>query len=211
MKAYTLFYDDVMPELPGAPLDLVLYHIKKACADFYTQSACGREHLVAFDTVANQPTYLVNTTDGVNFEFGQVISVKYNGVPLLPKSPMVLDREDFKWREQTGRIVSYTMEDFNHVRLVKVPDTAEVGAIAVEISRSPIATGGGIDDEIYRLYNDDIAAGVKARLMRISRKPYSNAGQARDYLRDYNNAVGSASAWAEKGAGAGPMRTRSYG
>lgn len=211
MKAYTLFYDDVMPELPGAPLDLVLYNIKKTCAELYSQSLCGREWLAAVDTVASQPTYLVNTTDGVNFEYGQLTAVKYNGEPLEAKSQILLDREDFKWREQTGTIYAYTMEDYNHVRLVKVPQSAEVGALVLQIARSPIATGGGIDDEIYRLWSDEIAAGVKGKLMRMARKPYSNAQLSREYLSTFRAAIGSAAAWAAKGAGTGPLRSRSYG
>lgn len=209
-KAFTAFYDEVMPELPGASPALVLKVIKDVCRDFHERSFCEQDTL-PIDLLTGVPSYALTITDPVNYELVQVLGVKYNDQPLDPASPLVLDREEFEWKTRAGSVRRYTMDDASTIRFVSVPQASETGTVQVQVAITPLEAGAGISDDIFRTWKYEIARGVIGRLQIMARKPWSDANMSEMNRHTYEQAIGGAALKMLKGHGAGPLRTRSYG
>jgi hypothetical protein len=216
MKAFTTFYDEVVPEIPGADLTLVLHHIKRVCIDFCQRSLFARDSLAAIDVVASTASYAIAPTDAVNFAINKVLEVRLNsGVGtranrLSPRTPSQLDNELPDWDTATGQPMFFTQRDAGILTLAKVPSTSITGGLLVTISKIPLYAGAGVDDATAS-WAESIGAGAKARLMRMPKKPWSNPALAERYERYYDQELAAATVIAEKAYGAAPLRTRSYG
>lgn len=218
MKAYTTIYDDVVPELPGAETALVLHHIKRTCYDFYDRTLYARETLAGINVVSGTATYAVAPTDAANFKVGKVLGVRLgNASPatmmptLYPRTKEQLDTEVPDWNITQGTPKYYMQTAVDSVTLAYIPDTSITGGLVVTISKLPIYAGGGIDDAIHERFVETIGWGVKARMMRMRKKPWSDPVAASDYDRMYTAEVAAAAAIAARGFGRAPLRTRAYG
>jgi hypothetical protein len=214
MKAYTLLYDDVMPELPGCDLPLALHHIKRTCNDFYDSTMCSRETLALMDVTVNVPTYAIVPSDSANFDVDRVLEVRLlNGSrykKLDPTKRSTLDIFCEDWDTQTGTPTQYLQDAVNSVTLVKIPDTTITGGLKVTIAKVPLYAGAGIDDDIFAAYAETLAKGVKARLMRMAKKPWTNQVQGATYAKEYGIELSAAAVLAAKGFGRAPFRSRVY-
>jgi hypothetical protein len=217
VKAYTTLFDDCMPELPGADAAMVLHAIKRVCNDFYERSLYSREILTPMNIVANQATYAAVSGDPTNFECGKIISVKMNTgssagpVKLEPRSTNQLDDELPNWSVQTGTPKYYTQTAIDNVVLAYVPDTSYTAGLLITISKLPLYAGGGIDDFVFEKFAEGLGAGVKSRMMRMPKKPWSNPNLAEEYGRYFDDEVSAAQAIASRSYGAGRLRTRAWG
>lgn len=217
MTPYTTFYDDVMPELPGAELPVVLYQIKRVCKDFYERSLYSRETLPGINVVALTSSYSVVASDAANFEVGKILSVRFNNgssagpSKLDPRTKDQLDIELPNWDTQTGNPRYYTQTGVDNVTLALVPNTSYAAGLIVRVSKIPLSTGGGIDDFVYDKFGDEIGLGVKARMMRMPKKPWSNPVMAGAYMTEFDQEVAAAAMIAAREFGAGRLRTRAWG
>lgn len=214
MKAYELFFDDVMPELPGAETALVLHHIKRMANDFYERSLYSREDLTPINVVANTATYSVASGAPTDFDVGKILTVRLNmgsahgpkPLPARSKQQLNIDMPD--WSTSTGTPKFYLQDAIDSLTLAKIPDASYTGGLLVKIAKLPKYDGAGIDDHVWSKFSESMAQGVKARMMRIQKKPWSNPGLAADYMREYNVEVAAAAAIAAKDFGGAPLRTR---
>ena len=218
MKAYTTLYDDVVPELPGAELGMVLHQIKRTCNDFYERTLYSREVLPGINVVANTATYTVAPSDAANFEVGKILEVRLvsaassNATPykMLARTPEQLDIDMPDWDASTGAPKFYAQRAIDQVTLAYIPASASLAGLIVTIAKLPLYAGVGIDDAIYEKFSEALGYGVKGRMMRMPKKPWSNPTLATNYLAMFDNEVAGASAIAAKGFGRAPLRSRSY-
>jgi hypothetical protein len=218
LKAYTTLLDDLMPELPGAETALVLHHIKRTCNDFYERSLYSQEVLVPMSVVAGTATYNIVSADPSNFECGKVLDVKLvdstNSIAplkLSPRTPAQLNTEMPDWESQTGTPKFYTQRAIDQITLAYVPADSYASSLYVTMAKLPLYAGGGIDDFVYEKFAEALAAGVKGRLMRMSKKPWTDKVQAREYMAEFDREVAAAAVIVGKAYGRGKMRSRAYG
>jgi hypothetical protein len=215
MKAWTTFYDEVMPELPGAELPLVLHQIKKTCLDFYDSTTVSREVLALINVVANTADYTIVPTDAANFDVDRVLEVRYfNGsrfVKLDPTNDSNANIDMPDWDTKTGTPTQFLQSTGpGKITLLRIPDTSITGGLKVKIAKVPLYAGAGIDDDVYAAYGETIAYGIKGRMMRMAKKPWSNPQLAQEYMRLYGVESSAAATFADKGYGKAPFRTRAY-
>lgn len=217
MTPYTALYDDVMPELPGADLAVVLHQIKRSCNDFYERSLYARETLPAIDIVQGTATYTPLPTDSTNFEIGKIIGARFNNgsaagpARLQARSKHQLNVEIPNWDTRQGNPVYYTQSNISSLTLVYIPDAGYLGGLIVTIAKLPIYAGTGIDTDVFEKFSEAIGSGVKQRMMRMAKKPWSNPQMALEYGRFFDSEVSGAAAIAARSYGSAPLRSRSYG
>lgn len=212
MTPYTAFYDDVMPELPGAETPLVLHHIKRTCNDWYERTTYMREDVFKTTTV-NVPTYTVAPQDTANFETGKVITVAYlrNGTDyaeLGGKTPAWLTANQSGWDTRQGRVTYFTQPAIDQVRLAMIPGESITNGLRITIAKLPLYGGAGIDDAVWEKFSETIAAGVKYRLMSMRRKPWTDPVRAAECRQMYESDLAAAAAIIASGFGRAPMRSK---
>jgi hypothetical protein len=215
MKVWTTFYDHVMPELPGAELALVLHQIKQTCLDFYDSTTVSREVLPVIDVVANTATYTIVPSDAANFAVDRVLEVRwFNGSKFLKLDPTNDSNANIdypEWDTKTGTPTKFLQSTGpDKITLLYIPDTSLVGGLKVKIAKVPLYAGAGIDDDVYAAYSEALGYGIKGRMMRMAKKPWSNPTQAKMYLDLYATESAAAAVFADKGYGKAPFRTRAY-
>lgn len=207
---FTTFLPDVALEVQDCPALVIRHHTIKVLTDFCKQSRYLRETLAPISVVAGTAAYAVAPSDNTQ-QLVRVEEVWFNGVQLDPITTSELDAEVENWRTDTGTPVLYTWTD-EKLQLVPVPDTTAAGALEVRISYAidPTATLVGFDPILYKRFDNGLAAGIKASLMMIPNKAWSNPDLAMAYQRDYKVAVALAKNQANKGLSRARRRTATY-
>lgn len=203
MTALTGFYDYVLPDLQRCPENLALLHIRLACEEFYARSKLKRADLTQFNTSADTSTYALTLPTG--FVVAKMLHVELDSdTELTAIGPDDRDSLDADWRNQTAEPEYYFMPDSTQLTLFLTPD--DTYAIDCYAALKPKSDATTIDDWVFEQYREQIAAGSKARLMKMKNKPWSG-----DYIADQNmfeTAIYDAKHAAERGRGRAPKRTR---
>lgn len=212
MKAFTLWYDDTMPELPGAEAALVANAIKRACIEFCERSQFHRQTLTAINVVSGTASYAL-TAPSAAYRICGVVEVQYDLTTdqkeLFPKTRDDLDAKlGLGWESLSGDVIYYLQDTINTVRLVRKPDEAITAGLVVRVAMAPDQAATEASDEIYNEFYDAIAAGAKYRLMLMPSKPWSNSQMAGFYRDRFESEIGAAQVRAARGYGRAPMRTR---
>lgn len=205
MKAWSQFYPDVLPELPGAPLPLVDHWLRNAAIEFCERSKALVQTLTAIDAVASQMAYVLPMpADGgiapvTLYELVQIVSVRFNGAKLTPKAPLFLETKYDDWEAEVGEPEHYTQADTGSVLLVPAPADAVVGAIEVRAALKPAADATGVADWLYSQYRLALCAGAKAKLMAMEDKPWSRPDRVALNLAAFEEAISNATSAASDG------------
>ena len=215
--AYTALYDDVFPELPGADAPLVLHTIKRTLNDFYERSLYSRE-VLSLDVVAGQADYTPATalSEPAVYEIGKILDVRLmvtgttKPKQLLPRSQHQLSNDMPDWDTRQGTPRFYTQKAIDTLTLAYIPADSITAGLKVTVSKLPLYGGTGFDTFIYEKFAESLAAGVKARMMRMPKKPWSNPGLAQAYMREFDQEVAAAAAIAAKNHGEAPLRSKAW-
>lgn len=205
MKAWSLFYPDVLPELPGAPLPLVDHWLRNAAIEFCERSKAHVETLVPVDAVASQMAYVLPMpTDGAPVpvtlnELVEIVSVRFSGEKLTPRAPQFLDTKYDDWEAEVGTPADYTQADTENVLLVPAPADAAVGAIVVRAALKPTSTATGIADWLYSQYRQALCAGAKAKMMAMENQPWTRPDLVALNLGIFEEAISKATTSASDG------------
>lgn len=190
MKAWSLFYPDTLPDLPGAPLPVVDHWLRNAAIEFCERSKVLVVDLTAMSAVADQMSYAITLAS--NTELVELISVKFSGEVVTPKSPAYLEAKYGDWQAETGTPEHYTQQDTANVLLVPAPAAAETGAIKLKVATKPGTAATGVEDWFFSQYRLAIVAGAKGKLMLMDGKPWSNPDRAAFNLALFEGAISTA-------------------
>jgi hypothetical protein len=193
---YTDLLDEVMPELPGAQTALVTNQIRNAVIAFCGGSDIWRAWLDPIDVVAAQNTYDVTVDAGTDLV--RLLSLKFDGFLLTPRSEDALDAWRPRWRTEERRPEHYMQQDQDTVTLACVPPCSLAGGLLLSVSMQPDRNSKGFPGWIYSQYWEGITAGAKARMMLMPGKPWSNPKQAILYAQMFENETAAARADASK-------------
>lgn len=176
MKAWSLFYPEVLPELPKVPVPLVDYWLRTAAIEFCERSKCHLVGLASLDSVANQGSYVIALA--ADTDLVELAAVRYQGETLDPVSPTFLETSYDDWESEVGCPEFYTQPDPSTVTLVPAPDASVAAAIRLRAAIKPGTAATGVDDWLFTKYHTQIAAGAKSKLMAMVSKPWSNPDEA---------------------------------
>jgi hypothetical protein len=172
MKAWSAFYPDVLPELPGAPLPMVDHWLRNAAIEFCERTKVLVADLDLIDVVAAQQAYELPMPSGTDLV--EITGAWFSGVKITPKSPAYLDAQRENWNAETGTPEHYTQQGADAVLLVPIPAVDSVAALKIKAAVKPSATATGVDDWFYAQFRKALAAGCRAGMMAMPNVKWAN-------------------------------------
>lgn len=212
MIPFSTLYPDILIEVPGCPLPLVKHHIIQVLADFCTETRILKETLPGINVVANTAQYPLSATLP-GYVPVRTEEAWLNGEPLDPADVDQLNATLTNWRTETGSPAVFVDEDATGtLTLVPVPDTSIATGLVARISYtldlvSPPTT---FPEILYRNHAKGLAAGVKARLMDMPGKTWSNPELAAKRELEYKQAIATAKSKGDRSKTRARRRTKSY-
>lgn len=197
MKAWTQFYPDALPELPGVPLPLLDHWLRNVTIEFCERSRAYVVELTAIDAVAEQMGYTLTLPEETALV--EVVGVEFDSEPIDPKAPAALRAEYGNWRSKIGTPKYYTQRSLDSLLLVPAPAAAVTGGIVVEAALKPSQAATGVADWVFTRWSADLVAGAKAKLMAMADKPWTNVDRVPLYSGQFEAAIASAPAAANAG------------
>lgn len=197
MKAWALFYPDILPDLPEVPLPMLDHWLRNAAIEFCERTKAHVATLTAINAVADQMGYALSLT--ADTDLVEVVAVKFSGEKLTPKSPGFLEKKYDDWESETGTPEHYTQVATDSLLLVPAPDTAETDAISIRAAIKPGTAATGVDDWIFSQYRLALCAGAKAVLMSMTEKPWTNPTLAELNRAKFDEAITGATPRAADG------------
>lgn len=205
MKAWSEFYPDVLPELPGAPWPMVDHYLRNAAIAFCEESKAFVLTLDSVDAVAEQMAYLLPMPDDgggtpvVLYELVEIVSARFSGEKLDPIVPVELEKKYDDWESEVGTPDHYTQADTLNILLIPAPTDAATDAIVVRAALKPTPSATGVSDWLFSQYRPALAAGAKAKMMAQANKPWSNPDMALVYSDIFADAISMATTRANDG------------
>lgn len=186
------FHDDLLPELPGIPTDLVTQHLRRTAIDF-----CNRTHAyivtaAAVNIVAGTSTYnLVSPDTGT--EVVAVHSAWIEENPLGMTTPTLLSTYHTYWPGDTADVPgSYFHTNDQTITLYPEPERSITGGLEMKLILRPTLAATSIVTWLGTRYYDALLSGTKSSLMAMGSKPWSNPDESRRYGTMYTNLRGAA-------------------
>lgn len=211
MKALAAFYDLVMPELPGITTALVDFHLVWVARDLCERASLWRADFDPIDTVALQAAYDVSPSEP-QAETVRLTRLTVNAILLWDQSwnedmPGCVPRYD---SSEPPFVMS---DDLTTLTLINpvVPDCSVAGGLLITGAMKPAVGAKQLPDILLSNHADAMRFGTLTRLMRMSKKPWSDPALAAQYQRDFDNQAQFAATVAQRGNTRAPLRTRMWG
>lgn len=215
---FTTWYADVLPYVPGCPLDLALQKIRQAAIDYCRLSRTWRYlGLGPIDLVAAQQTYVIGTAAAVGSLPSETVVVHvYEAVYNAEVKLDVLTPGDFKaksltWYSDAGEPEALTLFNEGEISLWRVPESSEADALKLpEIALAPTQASTGVDERVYQFGRETIAKGARALLLQVPKKPYTDVNLGLALWQQFEIEAGGADLRASSGRGHARIRTRTF-
>ena len=176
-----VLWTQLMPEVathtPGAPQTLVLNQIRNSAIELCRRSRVWRIYADPMSITAGQPDY--DFPDVFQTEVQDIIRMWFipDGNPI---NPITFEKADAllpNWRLMSQyRPYNYVVDHENQqFTLIYTPSETIQDCIGLRVSLRPSMTSIGIDSVIFEEYFEVIAAGAKAKLLAMPKKPWTDA------------------------------------
>lgn len=196
-KAWSVWYDEVLPDLPGCPQNVAGNAIKNAAIEFCERSFA---YVVDHDPIAavgGQSEYGWAPPTGTKVVRAE--HVWYDKKRLAPKTRDEIAGMHAYWPDWEGTPLYFVQEKLEKLILVPRPSAALANAIRAKVAVKPSRAAADIDDAIWEKYLEQIASGARAKLFAMQRKPWSDGKLAAYHLARFEEAIGGARLSAFKG------------
>mgnify|MGYP007090083687 CR=1 FL=1 len=177
--------NDLLPDVPGCQNDLAINALRNAAIELYTKSWIYTQACDSQQTVIGQAEYDLDTFN--QYKLIGIVSASIDDANILPVGKTSLNRSNLRWQDDTGQPTNYFSYDYTTLRLYPIPD--RVSTLNVTVALTPAKTATGIENFIYDLYSEQLAAGAKARLMLIPNKPFTDVNASREYRAQFSAAI----------------------
>lgn len=210
MKAWSSWFTDLLPQLPGCPDPLIEHELKRACQDFFARSRAWQVIQAPTAITANQTTLSITPTDTTQD------LVRVEGCWLDGKSLKVFGVGDLDaafsddWQAHTGSISSIVQITPGSALLYPIPLAASVTGIKLRLSVKPSEIATGIPDDLFAKYRDELACGARARLMMQADKSWSRPDVAMVNAAKFEAAINTASISAARSFSTGRIASRPH-
>ncbi|MDX9787929.1 MAG: hypothetical protein RBT11_14180 [Desulfobacterales bacterium] len=162
---YSEMVDYVQPGI-SAPAFVVEAKIQDAVIQFCEETGLWVVDLPAIDTVIDEGTYDISSTDGI---INSVLSVK--------------DENEYE-------LAFIVAEDFSSITLNSIPSS--VFEITPKVVLIPEIDGGEFPDFIYLRHREAIIAGARYKLFEMPNRSWSNDNEAAKALIKFRNGIARA-------------------
>lgn len=207
-KAWSTWYPDLLPHVPGCPGRLAVHELRRAAQEFFKASRAWKIVPTVFPVVAMQAEITIIPNSSA-LELVRIEMAWYDGKPLDPIDPEALDAgfaDD--WQVHTGTPSKYFQLTPGVVRLYPIPTTASVTGFKVRMAVRPSDTSTELPDDIALKFREDIFTGARALLMAYTDVPWSQPNKAMMLSAAAGQGAARANWAAAKSYGAGRIASR---
>lgn len=194
--AYTTFFPEVLPHVPGCPDPLALNAVRNACYEYCAKTMWWQETRTAVPLTALTLPYTLVAPTGATVS--QILSVSIDGAPLGPTPIDQLDNRVSNWRARTGKPQAYYQSNPNTLNLYPIPDGTDSYDVVLRVAYVPTRASTFVDSTMHEYHSEEIASGALARLMSVPGTPWSNPEGAAYHRVLFNNAMVTGSVEATK-------------
>jgi hypothetical protein len=199
------FYDWILPDIAGYVPALVDQKIREAAQDFCELTRTWRVSITPLDITMGAPEIqLVTDADMEIFELRKVF---VNGLLIDPANESDLDAADSGWDIVVGPPTDYLLYDRRVIRLHPIPDFTIVGGLTGQAFLRPTSMAANLPS-LFSSVEDVLAKGVKAKLMAMDKKPWSNSARAATLAVEFTNECARRAVIVSKGYTRAPLRSR---
>lgn len=194
--AFNAMLDDVLPDLSGCSTALAINAIRNTVIEFYKKTQIKTANITPVTLIPGVNSYALGVSSSL-----QIVAVKniyLDSLLLSPISEVALDATYQDIQAQTGKVIGYQLEFGNTIHVYRNP--TQTGTLNGKVAVAPNTSAVEMDLDLYYLYSEAIAAGAKARVMSIPKKPYSDSGTAMMYRQEFSAAIRDAKWRAIKGS-----------
>jgi hypothetical protein len=188
-------FEELVPEVhalcPGAPIPLIVAKLREAAREFCEHSSAYR---LTFDPVTVLPNigeYSIDLPTGTLLV--EVMSLAYDGVPLDPSSPDLLDfKLGSDWQTATGKPRQFFKAESNILRLVPMPNATGVLKLTGKVSLKPTRTATGIAEWFVDDYYEGIIAKASNLMLAMIGSEWFNGEMAGAFQAQYMDKLDNA-------------------
>ncbi len=198
MKAWSYWFPDLLPHVPGVPEVLAEHELRRSAQAFFQNTMAWRVVEDPRDVAAGTVEVPVLPLDA-GLDLVSVDAAWYDGKMLNPIAPETLDEQYHDdWHDHTGTPTKFFQVEPGVVRLYPVPRVDSVSGLKLRSIVCPSDTATGLPDEMATKYRDNIHVGAKSRLMLYPGKPWTNPELAMAYGRAFDAMVNKTTAAAAR-------------
>lgn len=210
MKAWSSFFADLLPQLPGCPDPLIEHELLRACQTFFEKTRAWQETQALVAVSANQTTFAIAPSDGTQ-ELVRLEKAWLDSKPLGVVSAKFMDDEyGDDWRTHTGAVDRVVQVSPGTGIFYPIPLAASTVGLKLRLSVKPSDTATGIPDEQFAKHKDALACGALARLMAHAKKPWSDQNMAMVKAAVFEAAIGRANVDAARSFGSARVASRPH-
>lgn len=201
MKAFSSFYDPILPELRGCTTTLLDFHLRQVARDFCDRTDCWVDTFPTIQMAESTLSYFVLTQEPKS-QLVRLRRMTINGS--LQWSALAPDPDDIVVPRFPPHKPPFTL-DYNTDLLTLREQPA--GDIVLVGSMKPTLAVTVLPDLLLNTHLEAMRTGVLSRLMRMGSKPWSNPELSEFYRTEYEAAINSAALIAARGHTRAPLRT----
>jgi hypothetical protein len=208
MKAWSNWFTDLLPQLPGCPDPQIEHELRRACQDFFERSRAWQVVQAPIAISASQTTFDIAPTDAGQ-ELVRLEAAWLDGRRLEVAGVGDMDASFADdWQAHTGSTSHLVQITPGTALLYPIPLAASVTGIKLRLSVRPSEAATGIPDDMFVKYRDALGAGARARLMLQSEKKWSDPGVGALNAAMFDAAINKASISAARSFGTGRIAAR---
>jgi hypothetical protein len=174
MKAWSNWFTDLLPQLPGCPDPQIEHELLRASQEFFARSRAWQVIQAPVAITANQTTLDIAPSDSGQ-EMVRVEGAWLDGTRLKVYGVGDMDAAfTDDWQTHTGSTATLVQITPGTVLLYPIPVAASSTGLKLRLSVKPSEAATGIPDDMFVKYRDALASGAKARLMLQAGKKWSH-------------------------------------
>lgn len=199
MKAWSYWFPDLLPLVPGVPNVLAKQELLRAAQAFFSATKSWKVIEVPRPVTAGTATIDATPLDA-GMEMVEIRNVNYDGKDLeLMSLDGVRAKYGEGWETRTGTPGTAVTITPAIYRLFPIPDQNATTGVVHTIVVSPSDTAAGVQDDLAVMFRDAILAGAAARLKLKTGMPWADPQGAAAYGAAFDSACGVGQAKAARG------------
>jgi hypothetical protein len=208
---WSAWLPDIVIDVPGAPNIAIERQVKLTVIDFlershWLQRTTGLLDITGGASERSFPVGVVSATERVL----KILKAWIDGKPVDVLGPGDVDDDWPDWKTQVGSPQYIVRERDDTYYVVPSPSDLWTGGLRLKVAVGLLETATECDDSIRVEWRDAIAAGAKARLMRMENKPWTDLNLATSYGQFYLDQVSAATLRAIRTPARRPLVTKAH-
>lgn len=170
MKLLSDFYPRILPYVVGCPDPTAEQALRDTIIAFCDETQVIHEALTAFSAVAGTSDYTL-AAPSANEAISRVLEVSVDGRAIRS----VPSTDAFGLQAQSGTPTSfYTTRAGSQLKLVLYPTPDKAATVVVDAALKPTRTATQVQDDLYDLWLDTLAAGAVSRIAAIPGQSFTD-------------------------------------